>query len=51
MEINNELGVGQVNVSGSVWTARAADGAVIPKGANVEVESIEGVKLLVKVIS
>ena len=50
-EINNELGVGQVNVSGSVWTARAVDDAVIPKGANVEVESIEGVKLLVKAVS
>lgn len=50
MEINNELGVGQVNVSGSVWTARAVDGVVIPKGTNVEVESIEGVKLLVKTV-
>lgn len=48
MEINNELGVGQVNISGSIWTARAADGSVIPLGANVTVESIEGVKLLVK---
>ena len=38
-------------MSGSVWTARAVDDAVIPKGANVEVESIEGVKLLVKAVS
>ncbi|MCI9273511.1 MAG: NfeD family protein [Clostridiales bacterium] len=48
VEINNELGVGQVNVSGSIWTARAIDNSVIPLGANVTVESIEGVKLLVK---
>lgn len=48
VEINNDLGVGQVNVSGSVWTARTTDGSVIPEGANVTVESIEGVKLMVK---
>lgn len=47
-EINNELGTGQVNVSGSVWTARSTDGAIIPTGANIIVETIEGVKLLVK---
>jgi membrane protein implicated in regulation of membrane protease activity len=48
--IDNELGQGQVNVQGSIWTARSTDGSVIPKGANVAVERIEGVKLLVSVI-
>lgn len=47
-EINNELGTGQVNVQGSVWTARSVDGSVIPEGKNVKVESIKGVKLNVK---
>lgn len=49
-EINNELGTGQVNVSGSVWTARSADGSILPKDANVAVEAIEGVKLIVKLV-
>lgn len=47
-EINNELGKGMVNVSGSVWTARSVDNTVILKDTNVEVISIEGVKLMVK---
>ncbi|XOQ44752.1 MAG: NfeD domain-containing protein [Clostridium sp.] len=47
-EINNTLGTGQVNVLGSVWTARSYDGSVIPVGARVLVESIDGVKLIVR---
>lgn len=50
MEINNQMGMGQVNVSGSIWTARSVDGSVVPKGSNVLVEQIEGVKLIVSVI-
>ncbi len=48
-EINNEIGVGQINVSGSVWTARSSNGTVVPKGEEVQVQAIEGVKLIVKV--
>ena len=47
-EINNELGVGQVNVLGSIWTAISYDDSVIPKGENILVESIQGVKLKVR---
>lgn len=48
LEINNELGQGQVNVEGSVWTARSINGnVIIPIDANVKVNSIEGVKLIV----
>lgn len=47
-EINNTLGTGQVDVLGSVWTARSADGAVIPAGRRVVVETIDGVKLIVR---
>lgn len=47
VEINNTLGTGQVNVLGSIWTARSSDGAVLPVGARVVVESIDGVKLIV----
>lgn len=49
-EINNQLGTGQVNVMGSIWTARSLDGSVIEIGTNVLVKSIEGVKLIVDVL-
>ncbi len=49
VEINNTLGTGQVNVLGSIWTARSADGSVIPTGQRVLVESIDGVKLIVRI--
>lgn len=48
IEINNTLGTGQVNVLGSIWTARSTDGSIIPVGARVSVESIDGVKLIVE---
>lgn len=47
-EINNTLGTGQVNALGSIWTARSSDGSVVPAGARVLVESIDGVKLIVR---
>ncbi len=46
-KIDNIAGRGQVNVSGSIWTARSADGSVIEKDENILVEAIEGVKLIV----
>ncbi len=49
VEINNTLGTGQVNVLGSIWTARSADGSVIPVGQRALVESIDGVKLIVRI--
>ncbi len=49
-EINNELGVGQVNILGSIWTAVSCDGSIIAEGENVLVESIQGVKLKVKTV-
>ena len=49
-EINNQQGVGQINVMGSIWTARSTDNTVITIGSNVLVKSIEGVKLMVEAI-
>lgn len=49
VEINNTLGTGQVNALGSIWTARSADGSVIPVGQRTLVESIDGVKLIVRI--
>lgn len=45
--IDNENSRGAVYVDGKTWTARSAEGDVIPAGEQVEVTSIEGVKLLV----
>ncbi|MCQ2522414.1 MAG: NfeD family protein [Lachnospiraceae bacterium] len=39
---------GAVKLAGLEWTARTVDGSVIEAGENVVVESIEGVKLIVK---
>lgn len=47
-EIDNIAGKGQVNVKGSVWTARSSDGRIVPKGEQVKILSIEGVKLIVE---
>lgn len=47
-DINNIEGKGQVQVNGSVWTARSSDGTVFKKDERVTVEKIDGVKLIVK---
>ena len=46
--INNGYPTGAVYVDGKTWTARSADGAVIPKGEVVEVAAMEGIKLIVR---
>ena len=46
--VDNERASGAVYVDGKTWTARSADGAVIPAGTQVKVQKIEGVKLLVQ---
>lgn len=45
--VDNAAETGAVNVSGVVWTARAANGAPIPAGAHVVIERCEGTKLFV----
>jgi membrane protein implicated in regulation of membrane protease activity len=37
-----------VYADGKTWTARSADGAVIPKGEVVEIAAMEGIKLIVR---
>ena len=46
--INNDYPTGAVYADGKTWTARSADGAVIPKGETVEIQRMEGVKLIVR---
>lgn len=46
-EIDNEIGTGQVNSKGIIWTARSLNGEQIEKGASVVIAKIEGVKVMV----
>lgn len=46
-EINNLEGSGKVFVSGLTWSAKSVDGKIIPEGAVVTVEKIEGASLFV----
>jgi len=46
--IDNENASGAVYVDGKTWTARSADGSVIPSGTVVKIDHMEGVKLFVK---
>ena len=45
--IDNLSAVGQVKVDGQIWSARSTDDAVIEEGKQVEIERIDGVKLIV----
>ncbi|MDE6314376.1 MAG: NfeD family protein [Lachnospiraceae bacterium] len=47
-EINNLKGEGQIVLNGLEWTARSVDECVIPKGTEVELVEIKGVKAFVK---
>lgn len=47
-DINNIDATGQVKADGKIWTARTADGSLIPKSSEVIIEKIDGVKLIVK---
>ena len=46
--IDNENSTGAVYADGKEWTARSTDDTVIPAGSRVKIESMQGVKLLVR---
>ncbi len=46
--IDNVAATGAVKVAGVEWTARSQDGSTIPAGAQVQVLSISGVKVIVR---
>ena len=48
--IDNENSVGAVYVDGKTWTARSVDETIIAAGSLVHIESMQGVKLLVKLV-
>lgn len=49
-DINSTYSIGQVKISGEVWSAKSEDNDVIKKGSQIEVVKIEGVKTVVKPI-
>ena len=46
-EIDNVCAAGQVKLNGMDWSARSTTGEIIPEGALVRVERVEGVKVFV----
>ncbi len=50
-EINNLNSAGRVAVDGLYWTARSENGDVISEGENVQINKIEGVKVIVEKLS
>lgn len=50
-EIDNTKGVGQIKVEGQIWSARTADGAIVPAGGTVTTLEIQGAKLIVEPIA
>lgn len=46
--IDNAASKGSVKMEGRLWTARSADGRIIPKGSVVMAKEIRGVKLIVE---
>ena len=47
-DIDWVAGTGQIKFEGQVWSAKASEQVNIPKGTEVEIEKIEGVKAFVK---
>lgn len=47
-DIDNARSSGAVYVDGKTWTARSAGGQHLPAGTVVEIEGMEGVKLIVR---
>ncbi len=50
-DINSLTGTGQIKAEGEVWSAKSKEQLNIPKGTEIEIESIEGVKAFVKPIN
>ena len=47
-DINYSTGTGQIKSEGEVWSAKTNEQINIPKGTEIEIESIDGVKVIVK---
>ena len=47
-DINWSTGTGQIKSEGEIWSAKTNEQINIPKGTEVEIKSIDGVKVIVK---
>ena len=47
-EIDNWKSQGEVTYGGMPWSARSVDDTVISEGSQVQIEAVEGVKVLIK---
>lgn len=45
--IDNEKGTGEIKIGDTIWMARTLDGSVVPEGARVVIQAVEGVKMMV----
>ena len=50
-DVNNLTATGQVKLGGMYWTARSTDDQPIPAGTLVQVDHIEGVKVIVSPVN
>ncbi len=48
--VDNNNGGGQIKVGGEIWTAKSDSDEIIPVGETVEIDRIEGVKVIVKLV-
>lgn len=46
-DIDSISGTGQIKVDGEVWSAKCSDSIFIPKGSNIKILKIDGVKAVV----
>lgn len=46
-DIDSISGTGQIKVDGEVWSAKCSDSTFIPKGSNIKILKIDGVKAVV----
>ena len=49
-DLNTIEGQGQVKINGEIWSAEELNGSDVPKGAEVVVVKIDGVKAIVSVV-
>lgn len=47
-DINPTIGIGQIKVSGEVWSAKTEDGSNLEKGSEITIIKIDGVKAVVE---
>lgn len=47
-DINPTIGIGQIKVSGEVWSAKTEDGTNLEKGSEISIIRIDGVKAVVE---